>query len=115
MFRQATANNIAALNDNFGTFMSALKDGFQPLEIDLDPGAGTDLDGNLIEPSAFEISLSEDQSEQDVWAQIGDESPDSPVVPKGDILDLLIKECYQGMAQGNRNQEVRIIMIRISQ
>ena len=66
-------------------------------------GHGTDLDGNLIEPSSFEINMDEQADTEEIWATVGDESDDNDVSMAGDILDLLIKECYRGMASGNQD------------
>ena len=65
-------------------------------------GHGTDQDGNLIEPSSFEISMDEMADEEDVWATVGDENEDNAVSQANSIEDLLIKECYQGIASGNQ-------------
>ena len=34
-----------------------LREGFEPIDINMVPGKGTDVDGSLIEPTAFELSL----------------------------------------------------------
>ena len=34
-----------------------LREGFTPIDINMVPGKGTDVDGKLLQPSAFELSM----------------------------------------------------------
>ena len=79
-----------------GVFMGRLKEEFTPIEMNLVAGKGSDLNGNLIEPSSFEISMNEIADEEDVWATVGDASSDNPVSNSEGILDLLVENCYKG-------------------
>lgn len=53
--------SIQANEDNFNAqmenMMGKLKAGLPPLDMNLVAGKGTDLNGDLLEPSSFELSL----------------------------------------------------------
>ena len=96
MFKETSQANIDKLNDEMNVFLSGIKGGFVPLEMNLVAGKGTDLDGNLIEPSSFEVSMQEQVDEEELWATAGDESTDNPVSNSEQVIDLLIDSCYKG-------------------
>ena len=50
------------MKEKFAKFLGALKEGFTPMTIELMAGKGTDSDGNLIEGTAFEMSMKEDDT-----------------------------------------------------
>ena len=93
-YDEARRANIDNLEKDLSRFLEDLKGGFQPLQMNLEVGAGSDIDGNLLQPSNFEMTLANDEFDENrrQWVKAGPSSGgDEPVSGSDDILDLLIQ------------------------
>ena len=56
-FRETAQANEDNFNAQMENMMGKIKAGLPPLDMNLVAGKGTDLNGDLLEPSSFELSL----------------------------------------------------------
>ena len=94
-YDQERRQNIDSLEKDLSRFLEDLKGGFQPLEMNLEVGAGSDLDGSLLQPSSFQMTLADDEFDENrrQWVKGGPSGgSEEQVSESDDILDLLIQD-----------------------
>ena len=101
-FGNVIAQRASQYEEETQKILSTLQVPIEGVDLQMEPGGGI-VDGEFIEEAGWELDMEEAADDVSDWASAGSPS-DDVASSSDDILDLLVQECYRGIASSNRKQ-----------